>query len=50
MGARALLAFQRGESSRDAMLGALMWTEFQSGILVFLEKYVEANKKASRKR
>ena len=45
VGARALLAFQRGEDTYDADLGALMHAEFQAMVVKFVEGMSKASKK-----
>jgi hypothetical protein len=44
-GARALLAFRDGEKSDRAMVGAMMWAEYQSFMLSWGKAWERAHKK-----
>jgi hypothetical protein len=48
MGARALLAFQRGEDSDQALLGGLMQVEFQAYVMNFIDGYIKAMSKSKK--
>lgn len=41
MGGLALLAFQRGEDSEEAMLGAMMTAEFQAAVVAFIRSWAK---------
>jgi len=45
VGARALLAFRRGEESRDAQLGALLIADFFATFFGWAEGWVKVHKK-----
>jgi hypothetical protein len=49
VGARALLAFQPGDDSDNALVGALMHVEFQAYVMNFIDGYVKSLQKQAKR-